>query len=183
MKRTIKHITKKELKIPVEFKIRVNFIAFTSAKGSLDKKPVKLYSLRNVKTNDDIKHFEKPLTEKIPKIYIIHKDKKILYVGTTSQGIASRLYGGLKSTGKAGYYGYSWKNLRVWLFLSIWYFDVKKNSNLKREIETIEAEIVHLCRIIDDKWPSHQTEIHFYPSSFNHRECAKIIFQHIRNIS
>ncbi|WP_208456081.1 hypothetical protein [Burkholderia ubonensis] len=42
------------------------------------------------------------------------------------------------------------------------------------DIETIEAEVVYLVRQAG-QWPKFQTEIHFHPSSADHRQWASTI--------
>jgi hypothetical protein len=46
------------------------------------------------------------------------------------------------------------------------------------DIETLEAEIVFLARCAG-QWPEGQTEIHFHPSTEEHREIAANIWRYL----
>lgn len=60
-------------------------------------------SKENVK-DQDVK-FRSPVTEaKWPKIYVVKSKGKFIYVGYTSQPMATRLRYGVKAKGKNGYY-------------------------------------------------------------------------------
>lgn len=112
--------------------------------------------------------FTKPLVNnKQPKIYIIKDNGEIVYVGYTSQSITTRLNLGLKATGKDGYYGYKWKNVKdefelcVFVFQQTFTGDSEKDRVLREYVEAIEAELVYMVRQELGEWPKYQNEIHF----------------------
>jgi len=51
-------------------------------------------------------------------------------------------------------------------------------QNSDRDMETIEAEVVFLATQAGD-WPEGQTEIHFHPSTPEHREIATSIWRSV----
>ena len=113
-----------------------------------------------------------------PKLYIASFDEKPFYVGWTKQRMKSRLDYGWKATGRGGYYGYKWRHQGETAYLDIWWDDddpQRKGLN----IETIEAEVVFLIRQAG-QWPAFQTEIHFHPSSAEHRHAAAEILSRYR---
>jgi hypothetical protein len=125
-------------------------------------------------------HFVKPATnKKSPKIYVVSREGKILYVGSTRQPMASRFSGAFAADGKGGYYGYPWKKAGGQMNLDIWIFSFPTNMGeaaSTRELETIEAEVVFCVRRHSDHWPLAQTEIHFHESEASHREVAEKIY-------
>jgi hypothetical protein len=100
------------------------------------------------------------------------------YVGVAQQPMSARLSNGFKANGKGGYHGYKWKFLDTTLKLSIWTAKLHGAYAPLREFETIEAEVAYLCRERAGQWPTHQHEIHFYPSEAWHREIAARIYDH-----
>ena len=42
----------------------------------------------------------------------------------------------------------------------------------------MEAEVVFLIRQLSGQWPPFQTEIHFHPSTEDHREAARAVLEH-----
>ena len=124
--------------------------------------------------------FSKPASaSKIAKLYTLSLNKKIIYVGITSRSLATRLRDGFKATGKTGYYGYKWKSLKEELILHIWTATEDGKLISLREMETIEAEVVFLCRSDSGQWPEYQNEIHFFESHENHRQAAKKIYSSV----
>lgn len=77
--------------------------------------------------------------------------------------------------GEHGYHGYAFRHRLREANLDVWcHEDAKDNSTL--DIETVEAEVVFLIRSAG-QWPLHQTEIHFHPSSLQHREIASQVMR------
>jgi len=117
-------------------------------------------------------------TSDLPKLYIASIDSKPIYVGITKQGIRDRLWRGWNAKGASGYYGYAWRHGQSPVVLDVWcHMDAVERN--ERDIETVEAEVVHLIRAAG-QWPAFQTEIHFYPSSPRHRKVAADIMSHYR---
>lgn len=110
---------------------------------------------------------------KRPKLYVISHNKKIIYVGITSQNIRNRLRMGFQASGKGGYHGYAWRRKLKEVNMDIWY-DEKGNS--QDDIEAIEAELVFSIRANYRQWPKYQTEIHFHQSTSEHKKKAEKIF-------
>jgi len=115
-------------------------------------------------------------TSRKPKLYIASVNEIPIYVGVTKQSIRNRLRFGWAANGKAGYYGYAWRHDLVEANLDIWCHEDATVENSALDIETVEAEVVFLIRCAR-QWPQYQTEIHFHPSSANHREIAASIIQ------
>lgn len=131
-----------------------------------------------VQSSDGKSHFVTPATKnKKPKLYIVSKEGQLLYIGVTSQSMSARLRGGLTADGEHGYHGYSWGREDHSIQLDIWY--LIESANPIRDAETIEAETVFLSRLKSGQWPLAQTEIHFYSSGEEHRQCAQQILAHL----
>ncbi len=114
-------------------------------------------------------------TSSTPKLYVVVTTEGIEYVGVTKQTLSSRIRLGWTATGDSGYHGYQWRHHIAEAKLLVWYHeDATDRSN--RAVETIEAEIAFLVRQAG-QWPRGQTEIHFYPSSSEHREHARRIYE------
>jgi len=112
-----------------------------------------------------------------PKLYMVTSQKEIVYVGIAKQSLAARLRYGFNSNGKGGYYGYRWAKQNGRYCVHCWQFDEKIGME---ELETVEAEIVFLIRKSTEKWPKHQTEIHFHKSEKYHREIAARLVKILR---
>jgi len=114
-----------------------------------------------------------------PKVYTVSSNGKLHYVGITQQRMSTRLRYGLKAVGTHGYHGYKLKPgdyvLHVWSFENL----PSNKDRANEELETIEAEVVLLCRIITGQWPASQNEIHFHPSNRRHRELALRIYERL----
>lgn len=124
--------------------------------------------------------FTKPASVRgVAKLYTLSEGTSLLYVGIAEQPLSSRLNFGFKATGKGGYHGYKWKELRRPLALSVWTARVGEHPASLREMETVEAEVVFCCRQESGQWPSHQHEIHFYLSRPEHRATARTIYRHV----
>ena len=135
-----------------------------------------------VKGKNGEEKFSAPASSKaIPKLYVVHDSEVIHYVGITRQSIATRLRYGLKAKGTHGYYGYKWKKHSEKLELSIWVLENMEPDEAYQELETIEAEIIFLCRLHFDQWPESQHEIHFHKSGELHRKCAQRIYEQIES--
>lgn len=112
----------------------------------------------------------------VPKLYTLSQAGRLIYVGIALRSMAARLNHGLKAVGKGGYHGYKWKNLREPLRLVVWTLNWGARPVALKDLETIEAEVAHLCRLESKQWPEYQHEIHFHPSTDMHREAAKRIY-------
>jgi hypothetical protein len=110
-------------------------------------------------------------TAKLPKLYIASVENKPIYVGVTKQPIRNRLRLGWNAKGASGYYGYAWRHKFTEAHIDIWYHRDATPENSCLDIETVEAEVVFLIRCVG-QWPLFQTEIHFHPSSTEHRRVA-----------
>ena len=113
-------------------------------------------------------------TSSLPKLYVVTVDEAPIYVGMTRQSIRSRLRFGWTAKGKSGYYGYQWRHVYQEVALDLWCNVDPPLQNPMLDVETIEAEIVFLIRQ-KGQWPLYQTEIHFHPSSPDHRRIAEAI--------
>jgi hypothetical protein len=110
-------------------------------------------------------------TSKKPKLYIASVDDIPFYVGVTKQSLRNRLRFGWNANGEGGYYGYAWRHAMTTAFLDVWCHEDAPAVKPLLDLETIEAEVVFLIRSAG-QWPLYQTEIHFHPSSPEHREIA-----------
>jgi len=131
--------------------------------------------LKNIIAPSGKKHFEKPATLKVDKIYLIVDSKQIVYVGKTKQPIRNRLRIGENPASKTGYHGYKWLEKDGCYTLAIIIIENKYSS------EAIEAEIVYNIRMHEDRWPLFQTEIHFHNVDAEHKKVAKDIYMFIMN--
>jgi len=134
-----------------------------------DKEIVKIFNLNSNKIQ---KTFTKPLTEKRYKLYVIKKNKKILYIGITRQSLRSRFRLGFSADDGNGYHGYKWKDTKK-VNVLVWIFD---NYN-ENQLENIEAELVYLVRKNTNSWPYFQNEIHFNNNFAKGKKVAKEIFE------
>jgi hypothetical protein len=117
-------------------------------------------------------------TRKLPKLYVVSSNSKLIYVGITRQPMRSRFRGGFTADGTNGYHGYAWRKTYTEAVLDIWCHEDAPQQNSDRDMETIEAEVVFLARQAGD-WPEGQTEIHFHPSTSEHREIAASIWRSV----
>ena len=118
-------------------------------------------------------NFSGSATTKKPKLYVVSVDDQPIYVGVTKQPMRNRLRFGWNAKGAHGYHGYAFRHKLREANLDVWcHEDASDNSTL--DIETVEAEVVFLIRTAG-QWPLHQTEIHFYPSSEQHRQIAALV--------
>jgi hypothetical protein len=121
---------------------------------------------------------------RLPKVYIVSYSSRIIYVGTTRQGISTRLWQGLTATGKGGYSGYAWKELALknrghaskWIDLFVYCLDPDARD---QAAEALEAELVYLVRHRTGKWPEYQTEIHFRPPLKAELRIADYIYRYV----
>ena len=114
-------------------------------------------------------------TSSKPKLYIVSVDEIPIYVGVTKQSLRTRLRLGWNADGSSGYRGYAWRRVMSEAVLDVWCHEDHLQGSDCLDIETVEAEVVFLIRCAG-QWPLHQTEIHFHPSSDEHRNAAKAIF-------
>ena len=134
-----------------------------------NKKIINVFDLNSKKT---LKTFQKPLTEKVYKLYVVKNAKGFLYIGITRQSLRSRFRLGFNSDGGNGYHGYKWKNEKnVKVF--VWIFDNYDENKL----ESIEAELVYLVRNKTNGWPLFQNEIHFNNNFAKAKKVASQIFE------
>ena len=94
----------------------------------------------------------------------------------------TRFRTGFTATGESGYHGYAWRHHFSEAVLDIWCHEDAPLQNPDRDMETVEAEVVFLTRLAG-QWPGGQTEIHFHPSTAEHREIAETIWQMITSAS
>jgi hypothetical protein len=116
-----------------------------------------------------------------PKLYVAVADDKPIYVGVTRQSISGRLRLGWQADGSTGYHGYAWRHQLTSASLLVWYSNVDEGHASQRELETIEAEVVFQIRLAG-QWPPFQTEIHFYPSTDEHRRLAESVLATISQV-
>jgi len=133
-----------------------------------------------IKFDDD---FDKDAKQNCPKIYVISKNKKIVYVGITNQSIIKRFNYGVNSFSKPknGYSGYKWLKNNANYNLSICIFDLNRSKETDVYLEIIESEIAYLARNLDGQWPEYQNEIHFHESNESQRNIALDIMNKIKN--
>jgi hypothetical protein len=124
--------------------------------------------------------FVSPVTTRSPKLYIVSVDGEPIYVGQTVQSITARLRMGFTADGSTGYHGYAWRHKHTLVALDLWILQGAEEENEILDIETIEAELVYLIRHHLGQWPAWQTEIHFHPSTPEHRRLAGEIYGHYR---
>lgn len=123
--------------------------------------------------------FSPPLTLRgIAKLYTISSDDSLIYVGITKQSVSARLGYGFRANGRRGYHGYKWKFLESNLKLSVWTARSNGVHASLNQMEIVEAEVAYLCRQRAGQWPTHQNEIHFFPSELWHREAASQVYEH-----
>jgi hypothetical protein len=91
-------------------------------------------------------------TRKLPKLYVVSLEAKVIYVGITRQPMRTRFRGGFTASGKNGYHGYAWRHAFTQAVLDIWCHEDAPPQNSDRDIETIEAEVVFLARLAG-QWP------------------------------
>jgi hypothetical protein len=115
-------------------------------------------------------------TRKLPKLYVVSLERKLIYVGITRQPVRNRIRGGFTASGENGYHGYAWRHSFTEAVLDIWGHEDAPSENPDRDMETIEAEVVFQARLAG-QWPEGQTEIHFHPSNEEHRRIAANIWQ------
>lgn len=118
-------------------------------------------------------------TSRLPKLYVATAGGPPIYVGITRQSMRSRLRLGWNATGEGGYHGYRWRHHHREATLDLWYHLDATCTPIDLDIETIEAELVYLVRH-QGQWPEYQTEIHFHPSTDEHRAIANTIWAHYR---
>jgi hypothetical protein len=113
---------------------------------------------------------------KLPKLYIVSIGAKPIYIGVTRQSMGRRFRLGFNATGESGYHGYAWRYKFKEAVLDIWCHEDPLTENPERDLETVEAEVVYLVRRAG-QWPEGQTEIHFHPSTEEHRKVAADIWR------
>jgi len=122
-------------------------------------------------------HFSHRASGHAPKLYIVHDHDMPIYVGVTKQPIANRLRLGWSADGEHGYHGYAWRHAFKSVGLDIWYQTIAASHGRLHDMETVEAEVVHLLRGRYGQWPAFQTEIHFHPSTSSHRRAAREVLE------
>jgi hypothetical protein len=110
-------------------------------------------------------------TSSKPKLYIASADGWPIYVGITKQSIRNRLRFGWNADGAGGYHGYAFRKELSDALLDVWCHDDAPADDRCLDMETVEAEVVFLVRSAG-QWPKYQTEIHFHPSTEEHRRVA-----------
>jgi len=105
------------------------------------------------------------------KLYILHFNNEILYVGEANNSIKTRFQRGCnsfnyyikKGFARNGYKGYKWlnkENLYRNLLVTVVIFN-DRYDNDRKFIEAVEGELVYLTRNKLKYWPKFQNEIHF----------------------
>ena len=135
-----------------------------------------------VRCQNSTPRFSGIATSRKPKLYIVSVDEEPIYVGITKQSIRNRLRYGWSADGKTGYHGYAWRHAHTEATLDIWCNDDAPDDNSTLDIETVEAEVVFLIRRAG-QWPQHQIEIHFHPSTEEHRGHADTIVKRYPELS
>jgi len=115
-----------------------------------------------------------------PKLYVVARGRRPVYVGITNQPIRARLRLGWSADGSHGYYGYAFRRHLKAASVFIWFHPRVAGKKAIRELETIEAEVAYIVRK-QGQWPAFQTEIHFYPSRAAHRRAARAVVAEIKN--
>jgi hypothetical protein len=118
--------------------------------------------------------FSRRACSHLPKLYVLSVNGSPIYIGKTVRRMSERLRYGFKADGRNGYHGYAWRHKFSEVQLDIWYHEDASADNAELDIETIEAEVVYLIRCAG-QWPECQTEIHFHPSTKQHRDAAAAI--------
>ncbi len=127
------------------------------------------------------------------KLYVIHDQKEILYVGEANSSIKIRFqrachafnYYSKNNKARLGYKGYKWLNrkncLSRKLKVTVAVFDITLDAEESRcFIEAIEGELVFIIRTTLKYWPKFQNEIHF--SNMNGaKEIAEEVFKIIND--
>lgn len=157
-----------------------------------------------VKSDNGKLHFSNPVTlASRPKLYVISDEGKPIYVGKTTDPIATRLRNGFNPSPRYPY-GYLWRHYLNEARIDIWILtlyeqdiaDMEEDPSMKRAIsnnnekrieeiviETLEAEVVFLFRQNNGQWPEYQSEIHFHQAQDAIRRKAWEIVSHYRSAS
>ena len=88
---------------------------------------------------------------------------------------------GLKANGKKGYHGYKWKSIRDPLTLDVLCWS--GSGDVRKALESVEAEITFLCRKNTGEWPVSQTEIHFYRPNKEYTRLAQEIYSGFKAVN
>lgn len=107
------------------------------------------------------------------KLYVVHIENEIIYVGEAHTSLKKRFQRGCTSynffrrnnnVARGGYKGYKWlnkqENLSRNLNVSVAIFDSEYDEK-RNIIEAVEGELVYLIRNKHGYWPKFQNEIHF----------------------
>ena len=86
-------------------------------------------------------------TSSQPKLYIVSVKDRPIYAGISKQSIRNRLRYGWSATGRGGYCGYSWRHQITSANLDV-RCHVDAVDRCERDIETVEAEVVFLIRLV-----------------------------------
>lgn len=140
-----------------------------------------------IDNNGKKNEYQKPCTIKNhPKIYIFTKNNEAYYIGYTTQPLSSRFRVAIDAAinTKNSYKGYQWIKEEAILKLHVFCFEesVEANTRHSKMFENMESEIVYLYKKKFDKWPTFQSEIHFYErigSTKNVKIWASRIFKEI----
>ena len=133
----------------------------------------------SVLCKDNTPKFSGVAASKMPKLYIASIDSIPVYVGITKRRMSERLRYGWNASGQHGYQGYAWRRKGTNAVLHVWGDEDQVSERNHLDLETVEAEIVYLIRM-NGQWPAFQTEIHFHPSTPEHRRVAEEIFAMFR---
>ncbi|HAS6495878.1 TPA: hypothetical protein GRR58_24570 [Vibrio parahaemolyticus] len=81
--------------------------------------------------------------------------RHILYVGQTVQPIQDRMYQGISSQ------DYKWAKKSTSYDLLVWNLCGLVESESNYDLDSIEAELAFLVRVIQNEWPTYQNSINF----------------------
>ncbi len=138
--------------------------------------------ITDIASDDGTTEFSPRVRKSGPKIYVVHESQTPVYVGQTTSSIAARLSKGSKQdpSKNHGYSGHQWRRSLCQANIDIWILQFEDKSTAKRDLETIEAEVVFLLRQ-RGQWPRYQTEIHFHQSNALHRQTSEQIVDQYRS--
>jgi hypothetical protein len=122
---------------------------------------------------------------KVPKIYIVSRRKRIIYIGATTQRITDRMRQHLNSKNKPPWVSlrsFRDKELRlIVITLPKVYLGVSGKYKTVSTIEAIEAELVYRVRK-KGSWPKGQIEIHFSPNGPTKLKVIPKIAGYLKNV-
>ena len=98
-----------------------------------------------------------------PKLYVVARRGRPVYVGITNQPIRARLRFGWSADGTRGYYGYAFRRHLRAADLYVWFHERTRGKAAIRDLETVEAEVAYLVADKDNGQPSKPRFTSFLP--------------------